>query len=534
MARRSRGSMAIPAWRFSEPERRDPPDQLRRRRDPACSTRCPAWTRHGGRPDARRRQPRRFRALRHGRSGNRAALQISHALDTPCLGQRSGAATCFQPVCTPSNYDERWSRLTSANNTFWNTDRSNVTGVKWSQIHILSAQRLETEEQGPCTEGSAARLSTSWSGLPPNSPRLRVRELYRRTGTSRQPASTVSTWQLPERFSERPGRTRRALSRFMVGPIPLSGPQQRLAAGEPDLADAQLLDADPDQAGDLVVGQHRLKRALVLGGGGSAGNAWLIGVIAGLSATELETTSGDERELPVTSPVRTGDDAAVERKDQIPHCDVRQATAEFEPLRLTVARRRDEGTDLGARHQRVAREENLVDRRIREVAGHVPPGGAAVVGLEHVPISGIRDPAPAVGADTDRDVSGVQWVHRDRGDVAVGNAGETQSVPRAAVVGGQPAVERRRIAEAAPGGVGGVAIDAEGTDLVAVTGVVDLLPVTAVGPVADRVPRLGVIPDVLPAGHPVIGIADILLDGRDEAGVRIALGRRVGCRQARR
>ncbi|MFL6268330.1 MAG: patatin-like phospholipase family protein, partial [Actinomycetes bacterium] len=35
------------------------------------------------------------------------------------------------------------------------------------------------------------------------------------------------------------------------------------------------------------------ERALVLGGGGSAGNAWLIGVIAGLSGAGLDVTEAD-------------------------------------------------------------------------------------------------------------------------------------------------------------------------------------------------------------------------------------------------
>src|SRR4030095_16451585 len=35
------------------------------------------------------------------------------------------------------------------------------------------------------------------------------------------------------------------------------------------------------------------ERALVLGGGGSAGNAWLIGVIAGLSDAGLDVTKAD-------------------------------------------------------------------------------------------------------------------------------------------------------------------------------------------------------------------------------------------------
>src|SRR5947209_15352536 len=35
------------------------------------------------------------------------------------------------------------------------------------------------------------------------------------------------------------------------------------------------------------------ERALVLGGGGSAGNAWLIGIIAGLSDAGLDVTDAD-------------------------------------------------------------------------------------------------------------------------------------------------------------------------------------------------------------------------------------------------
>ena len=38
---------------------------------------------------------------------------------------------------------------------------------------------------------------------------------------------------------------------------------------------------------------HLTERALVLGGGGSAGNAWLIGVVAGLFDTGLDVTTAD-------------------------------------------------------------------------------------------------------------------------------------------------------------------------------------------------------------------------------------------------
>ncbi len=54
---------------------------------------------------------------------------------------------------------------------------------------------------------------------------------------------------------------------------------------------------DPDQARPQLDATGRLRaegdRALVLGGGGSTGNAWLIGVIAGLLDAELDATTAD-------------------------------------------------------------------------------------------------------------------------------------------------------------------------------------------------------------------------------------------------
>ena len=41
------------------------------------------------------------------------------------------------------------------------------------------------------------------------------------------------------------------------------------------------------------VSEHRSRTALVLGGGGSTGNAWLIGVIAGLFEAGLDVTTAD-------------------------------------------------------------------------------------------------------------------------------------------------------------------------------------------------------------------------------------------------
>src|SRR3954469_368453 len=39
--------------------------------------------------------------------------------------------------------------------------------------------------------------------------------------------------------------------------------------------------------------QHSARTALVLGGGGSAGNAWLIGVVAGLVDAGIDVTQAD-------------------------------------------------------------------------------------------------------------------------------------------------------------------------------------------------------------------------------------------------
>jgi NTE family protein len=52
-------------------------------------------------------------------------------------------------------------------------------------------------------------------------------------------------------------------------------------------------DQDQPQADATRRARAAGERALVLGGGGSAGNAWLIGVIAGLSAAGLDVTEAD-------------------------------------------------------------------------------------------------------------------------------------------------------------------------------------------------------------------------------------------------
>src|SRR5205823_250614 len=56
-------------------------------------------------------------------------------------------------------------------------------------------------------------------------------------------------------------------------------------------AESQPAKSRPEgDAGPLTRNSSNEKRALVLGGGGSTGNAWLIGVIAGLQEAGLDVT----------------------------------------------------------------------------------------------------------------------------------------------------------------------------------------------------------------------------------------------------
>src|SRR3954447_21479277 len=58
-------------------------------------------------------------------------------------------------------------------------------------------------------------------------------------------------------------------------------------------SDPSTSDEDQSQIDVLRRGRAAGERALVLGGGGSAGNAWLIGVIAGLCDAGLDVTEAD-------------------------------------------------------------------------------------------------------------------------------------------------------------------------------------------------------------------------------------------------
>ena len=64
------------------------------------------------------------------------------------------------------------------------------------------------------------------------------------------------------------------------------------SAFEPPTTNSATPDRDRpgiDATGRVSVGE----RALVLGGGGSTGNAWLIGIVAGLSDAGLDVTAAD-------------------------------------------------------------------------------------------------------------------------------------------------------------------------------------------------------------------------------------------------
>src|SRR3954469_10978017 len=58
-------------------------------------------------------------------------------------------------------------------------------------------------------------------------------------------------------------------------------------------SDPSTSDEDQSQIDVLRRGRAAGERALVLGGGGSTGNAWLIGVIAGLCDAGLDVTGAD-------------------------------------------------------------------------------------------------------------------------------------------------------------------------------------------------------------------------------------------------
>src|SRR5579863_6891165 len=70
-------------------------------------------------------------------------------------------------------------------------------------------------------------------------------------------------------------------------PFPTLHVTSATASGRPQSGQEQL------QADATTPARSASERALVLGGGGSAGNAWLIGVIAGLADAGLDVTGAD-------------------------------------------------------------------------------------------------------------------------------------------------------------------------------------------------------------------------------------------------
>ena len=115
--------------------------------------------------------------------------------------------------------------------------------------------------------------------------------------------------------------------------------------------------------------------------------------------------------------------------------------------------------------------------RLPEMSCHDRP---PFVGLEHVTDAAARDPAPRVAVEDGVRVRGIGRIDGHAGDVPVGQARGVDLVPRAAVVGGDAAGERRaRVAAPAdPGGVDDAAVAGRGQRRhgVAVAGVVDVLP----------------------------------------------------------
>src|SRR6478609_6166383 len=61
----------------------------------------------------------------------------------------------------------------------------------------------------------------------------------------------------------------------------------------PAVSDRPRSDQDQPQADATGPARAMDERALVLGGGGSAGNAWVIGVVAGLFDAGLDVTEAD-------------------------------------------------------------------------------------------------------------------------------------------------------------------------------------------------------------------------------------------------
>src|SRR6185437_16645779 len=122
---------------------------------------------------------------------------------------------------------------------------------------------------------------------------------------------------------------------------------------------------------------------------------------------------------------------------QVVDRDVRQAGAEVAP-RGAGARELAGGVHpgVGGQGQLAVGEHQGVRGDVRQVAGDVGPGLAAVRGLEDVPGAPAGDEPPGVPVEHRVGVGRVGRVDGDAGDVPVRQAGRVHLVPGAAVVGG--------------------------------------------------------------------------------------------------
>ena len=135
---------------------------------------------------------------------------------------------------------------------------------------------------------------------------------------------------------------------------------------------------------------HSTERALVLGGGGSAGNAWVIGVIAGLADAGLDVTTAD-----LTIGTSSGSTTAVQIAGATPSELYAATVAAIPPQRPAG------GAPAGGRAAAPAeRPPRAIPRSDRHLGGrrrHAPPHGRAA--LEKDAASGgcrqARDGAPS-------------------------------------------------------------------------------------------------------------------------------------------